>query len=666
MTCEPISPDGLHVLGSPIALVPWPRDVRVDAHATISLHAGTVVQEERIGLPILIDELRADLAASTGGVWHGARGWDGDVRMRLDDTLGERAYTIDTADDAMTITGGGEAGLRAGVQTARQLIRGTAGLLPVLHIADEPAYAVRGYYLDVTRGRVPTSERLREWACELELHQYNQLHLYIEHTFAFPWLSEAWRGVDPLQPEQIMAFDAFCADHGIELVPSISTFGHLYTVLRTRGLRHLGEFPDDADRPFSFVERMAHHTLDITLDEAYELSTRLIDEYMPLFTSRRFNLCADETFDLGRGRSREEAERTGVGAMYVEYVNRLCAHISAKGREPMMWADVALAHPETIGGLDPRATLLNWQYEPDPDDAKTAVLAKAGVHQYACPAVHGWNRMLPLLDQAWRNIVAMAGHGIRYGAAGFLVTDWGDYGHINDPRLSGPGMMMGAECAWNGGGAGYDDVLRRIGLAMFADPTGAIMHVWDERGSAAAFTWHDAVRLVELDMGDGAPSRDVLTTFAWSGDEAERTVAGCDDVEKARLTFLRALAPRLERVPDAPGTVRSMQEAMADAAVRPTSPAGRALMRACAGQDLFDEAGWRLAADRGIVPDREGMRDAVAVAGALERWFEDYRDLWRETGPEAELSRVGAVVWRLADMLRDGVRRRKAQASPDR
>ena len=72
----------------------------------------------------------------------------------------------------------------------------------------------------------------------------------------------------------------------------------------------------------------------------------------------------------------------------------------------------------------------------------------------------------------------------------------------------------------------------------------------------------------------------------------------------------------------------------------------------CAGQDLLDEAGWRLAADRGILPDRGSMRDATAVAGALERWFEDYRDLWRETGRDAELSRVGAVVWRLADLLR--------------
>ena len=652
MTCEPVGPDGLHVMGTPIALLPWPNDVRVDANALTSLHSGTVVQEKRIDLPILIDELRDDLEEATGGVWHGARGWDGEVRMRLDDTLGDRAYTIDTADGTMTIAGGGEAGLRAGVQTARQLIRGTAGLLPVMHIADEPAYEVRGYYLDVTRGRVPTLERLKEWARDLELRQYNQLHLYIEHSFAFPWLSEAWRGLDPLRPEDIMAFDAYCLDHGIELVPSISTFGHLYTTLRTHGLRHLGEFPEDADRPFSFVERMAHHTLNITLDEAYGLSTRLIDDYMPLFSSHRFNLCADETFDLGRGRSHAEAERTGVGAMYVRYVNRLCAHIAAQGHEPMLWADVALAHPETLGDLDAHATLLNWQYEPDPDDAKTAALAAAGVRQYVCPAVHGWNRTLPLLDRAWRNIAAMAGHGIRHEAAGFLVTDWGDYGHVNDPRLSEPGMMMAAECAWNGGTAGYDDVLRRIGLAMFADPTGALMRAWDVQARSAALTWHDAVRLLELDMGEGAPAKDALATFAWSPDEAERAVAGCDDADTARRAFLTALAPRLERVPDRTGALRTVQEAMAAAAVRPTSPAGRALMRACAGQDLLDEAGWRLAADRGILPDRGSMRDATAVAGALERWFEDYRDLWRETGRDAELSRVGAVVWRLADLLR--------------
>ena len=38
---------------------------------------------------------------------------------------------------------------------------------------------------------------------------------------------------------------------------------------------------------------------------------------------------------------------------------------------------------------------------------------------------------------------------MKYGAVGYLVTDWGDYGHVNDPRMAVSGMIFGAQCAWN-------------------------------------------------------------------------------------------------------------------------------------------------------------------------------------------------------------------------
>ncbi|MBM6696737.1 hypothetical protein H6A11_06825 [Bifidobacterium pullorum subsp. saeculare] len=46
---------------------------------------------------------------------------------------------------------------------------------PVAHIEDAPVPPVRGYYLDVTRGRVPTLSSLKALVDTLELHKYNQL-----------------------------------------------------------------------------------------------------------------------------------------------------------------------------------------------------------------------------------------------------------------------------------------------------------------------------------------------------------------------------------------------------------------------------------------------------------------------------------------------------------
>ncbi len=117
---------------------------------------------------------------------------------------------------------------------------------------------------------------------------------------------------------------------------------------------------------------MHHHTLNISDDRAFALSCRLIDDYLQLFRSDKFNICADETFDLGKGRSKPLADHIGVAAMYADYVTRLCRHLEARGRRPMMSGDIALEHPEILDRLPETVTLLNWQYDPQVTDERSA------------------------------------------------------------------------------------------------------------------------------------------------------------------------------------------------------------------------------------------------------------------------------------------------------
>ncbi len=71
---------------------------------------------------------------------------------------------------------------------------------------------------------------------------------------------------------------------------------------------------------------MHHHTINVTDPESLEFIKGKIREFMPLFTSRQFNICADETFDLGKGKSRAAAEEKGVDRIYIDFVQRLCAN----------------------------------------------------------------------------------------------------------------------------------------------------------------------------------------------------------------------------------------------------------------------------------------------------------------------------------------------------
>ena len=56
-----------------------------------------------------------------------------------------------------------------------------------------------GWFMDVTRGRIPKMAYLKELADRCSLYKINQLHLYIEHTFLFDGLSEVWRDDTRLQ-----------------------------------------------------------------------------------------------------------------------------------------------------------------------------------------------------------------------------------------------------------------------------------------------------------------------------------------------------------------------------------------------------------------------------------------------------------------------------------
>ena len=657
---------------STVTVLPAPRHMVVGGGSVVMPLAGRILESTSVGddACVLAGQLTDDIERATGVRWdigwgdnRGAH-WSGFITLGRDDSMALGSYSLTIAEDGVVVVGGGFEGTRNGVQTLRQIIRQCAPALPSLTIEDTPDYAVRGYYLDVTRGRVPTLDWLKRWADELCLYKYNQLQLYVEHTFRFDGLSGTWRGMDALEPCDIIEFDRYCAERGIELVPSVSTFGHLYTALRSLDLRDLGEFPEDADRPFSFIERMAHHTLNIADERALKLSYTLIDSYLELFRTKKFNICADETFDLGKGRSRRYAERVGVAAMYADYVSALCRHLSEQGHEPMMWGDIALEMPEILGRLPKDVVMLNWEYSPNVTDGKVRQVSEAGIRQYVCPAVWGWSNLAPRMRDAWGNISRMARYGLRYGAEGILVTDWGDFGHVNDPRLVVPGMMYGAAMSWNAGAYGdEDDTDRAIDVVQYdGGAWTAALHRVDEDSS---FRWYDLVQYVELDDGEGRLNRGVAELLYIGNAEQSVWVRSSTSLEEARTRLMTVLRDRVAAGPRANDDLRDLLRHLPRAVSEESrTMIMQPLLVAIHGQMLLNTAGWIFAIRAGAVEESElGLESgselsarlgdlALETAQALERWAETYAQTWCEISRESELRRILELIWRCSDELR--------------
>lgn len=556
-----------------------------------------------------------------------ARG--GDIALELEDGLGEQEYRLEVRADKVRVFGGSGAGLLYGVQTLCQMVEQSGALLPSVTVRDFPDFPRRGYYLDQARGRVLKLEELKAIADRLCRYKINEFQLYVEHTYLFRNLSEMWRDTTPLTAEEIMELDDYCAERHIELVPSLSSFGHLYTLLSTKSHEDLCELPDASSQPFSFWDRMRHHTVNVSDDRTLPFIEGMLEEYMALFRSDRFNLCADETFDLGKGRSAKLAEEKGVHRIYVDYLKELCGFLTVRGKKPMFWGDVIAGEPMLARELPEETVCLVWGYGPDQREDESRRMAETGVPQYLCPGVSGWNQWMNQIADSYQNITRMCSYARKYQAAGVLNTDWGDMGHINHPEHSVPGMIYGAAFSWNGEEIPRQELNRQISLLEYRDGSGRLAGLMEELAGCCLFGWFEAVMLYEF-MALGEPGMEADMDKLLEGRRIGAETAG-HAAEK-----LQALRRELKRAAVCMDSSRRylMQE----------------LELTAEGMDVWNNVGLALS---------QADRHSPALAGRLENWFQAYKEVWRQTGKEGDLGHVAEIVFWYADLLRGRERKNK-------
>lgn len=416
------------------------------------------------------------------------------ICLKKKSSMEDEEYKLSIKKDNIEINASTSKGLFYGIQTLIQIIREYGYSLPGVIIEDKPYFKHRGFYHDVTRGKVPKLETLMNLVDKASFYKINELQLYIEHTFAFKGMSEVWIDKDPLTSEEIILLDRYCKNKHIELIPSISTFGHLYEVLRTKSFKNLCELTETTKPEYSFVDRMAHHTLNVTDEDSIKLVGNMLEQFMPLFSSNKFNICCDETFDLGKGKSSKEADRLGIGKLYVDFLNKVISIVKEYDKEIMFWGDVILNHPDLINTIDKDAICLNWNYWYGVEEKDTKIIAESGRKQYVCPGVGGWSHLMNLMDNAFENIYRMISYGVKYDAIGVLNTNWGDYGHINLLSSSIPGMIYGAALSWNPSiEKDFNKMYKDISILEFGDSSGTLVSLLAELSKCQEFGWSELV-----------------------------------------------------------------------------------------------------------------------------------------------------------------------------
>jgi hexosaminidase len=429
--------------------------------------------------PLLFEaqEAQRAISAYAGLTWHINAADSLPAEMAgLSITLAEggkaQGYTLDVTAAGIAIRATDAAGAFYGVATLAQLLKQYGAQLPLLHVEDYPDFPARGIMLDVSRDKVPTMKTVFDLVDLLAGLKLNQLQLYTEHTFAYRRHPDVWAQASPFTGEEILQLDAYCRARHVELVPNQNSFGHMTRWLTHEQYRPLADAPYGCDTRWGRFEQP--FTLCPTDPGSIKLIGEMYEELLPHFTSRMVNVGCDETVDLGVERSKAECEAKGTGRVYLEFLLKIYEQVKKHGRTMQFWGDIIMEHPELVPELPKDIVALEWGYEFDhPFDAHGAKFAASGVPFYVCPGTASWNSLGGRTDNAIGNLVNAAENGIKHGAIGYLVTDWGDNGHHQPLPVSYLGYGYGAAVSWCLESNRGLDVARAISTHMFEDPSGA-------------------------------------------------------------------------------------------------------------------------------------------------------------------------------------------------
>jgi hypothetical protein len=391
------------------------------------------------------------------------------ANLPFDDAMREEGYVLLADSTRVDVIAATAAGIFYGVQTLKQLI-GTDGPTPVLHravIRDWPAMRWRGVHDDLSRGPVPTLEFQKKQVRTFAAFKLNVYSPYFEHTLeykAHPLIGPPGGTITQAEMRELVEY---ARRYHVEVVPEQEAFGHLHHVLKWERYAPLAETPHG-------------HVLAPGDSGAIPLIRQWFAEIDSVFPGRFVHLGADETFELGRGRSAERVRTEGIGAVYLDFLRRIVDSLRvssgrARGKRYLFWGDVAMNHPELVARLPRDLLAVAWQYDPQPRgfDRWLTPFTRAGLETWVAPGVNNWNRVYPNYADALPNIQGFVRDGQRLGATGMLNTTWDDDGEMLFNQ-TWYGVLFGAAAAWQPGESNIEEFQRRYGRAFHGDPTAKV------------------------------------------------------------------------------------------------------------------------------------------------------------------------------------------------
>lgn len=379
-------------------------------------------------------------------------------RHLSDKGVGSQGYVLDVEPGSVVLAGKDGDGLFYGAQTLRQLVipAGQEASILGVEICDWPALKYRGTQVDLSRGPVPKLSYLEKIVRTIAQFKMNQLCMYMEDSFRLQGQPLWGLLSDTLTRSDWNELVTYASRYHVTIVPRTEDCGHLHKVLRFQ------EYSDLAERPQGYM---------LAPEDPNDMGflNRMYEQMLPVFTSPIYFVGCDETFSLGKGRSKELVQKEGYGKVYVDNLVRVAKLVESYNKEVMFSGDIATEHPEMIPNLPRNQIIDSWVYSAHQSYMKwLRPFQGTGLKIFACPWVGNTSVMVPDYEEAAYNIEHFLTDGKKVGAIGTIIKVWNDDGET----MFAPGwwsIVYGAACAWEPGLTNVQDFNRKFDWDFFRD-----------------------------------------------------------------------------------------------------------------------------------------------------------------------------------------------------
>ncbi len=275
-------------------------------------------------------------------------------------------------------------------------------------------YKMKACMIDISRFRVPKLERLKLMLKNIAGYGYNTVFFNIEHTFKIPEHQMIGFESDGYEIMEFKELSDYAEGLKLSLVPLIQSFGHMFHILKWKEYENLAE----SEKKWSVS----------VSDQTYELIDDLYMRASQVFNSEYIHIGGDEVYDMATGKSAHLLQHISKDELFLNHILKLKEIAARHDRKIVLWGDMIDKNPEVMKKLGPDTVVCYWNYDfKDMPESYKNIDAKILV----CPGTNTWKSFFPRYDYALKNFRLMKERADELDAFGYMITDWGDAGHVH-------------------------------------------------------------------------------------------------------------------------------------------------------------------------------------------------------------------------------------------